>query len=170
MKKVKDLLVAEVRRRLFEEGIPRIEKCLGQLSEEEVWLKLNENSNSVGNLILHLCGNVRQWVLTGLDNQTDTRARQQEFDEKGPISKDFLLQRLEEMKKEVEAFLSSMPDETLTAEVRVQGYDENGVSVLVHVVEHFSYHVGQIAYFTKWKKNMDVGFYDEDDLDILGKA
>lgn len=168
MEEFKTLLVNEVRRRIFGEGIPRIKKCLAELSEEEVWFRPNENSNGVGNLVLHLCGNVRQWLLTGLDRQLDIRKRQEEFDEKGPMAKSELEKRLNQLDVDVEEFLTRLPDEILTQKVVVQGFDENGISVLVHVVEHFSYHVGQIAYFTKWRKNMDVGFYADEDLDVTG--
>jgi len=168
MEKVKELLVEEVKRRLFEEGIPRIKKCLEELTDHEVWLRLNENSNSVGNLVLHLCGNVRQWVLTGLDQQPDIRVRDEEFDERGPLDKSILIQKMDKLEVDINEFLNRMPNDILIKKVRVQGFDENGLSVLVHVVEHFSYHVGQIAFFTKWKKNMDIGFYENLDLNTTG--
>ena len=168
METIKNLLVKEVRRRLFEEGIPRIKQCLSELNDKEIWLRPNENSNGVGNLVLHLCGNVRQWVLTGMDKQVDVRQRQMEFDERGPVPVSELHEKLDKLQADVEEFLGRLPSEKLTEEVKVQGYDETGLSVLVHVVEHFSYHVGQITYFTKWKKNINTGYYDEDDLDVTG--
>lgn len=161
----RNLLIAETRRRLIGEGVPRIKKCLAELSETEIWHRPNEQSNSVGNLVLHLCGNVRQWVLTGLGKQPDTRQRQAEFDEKGPVPTEELIHRLENVMIEVEKVLDDLTASQLLQTVNVQGFSETGVSVLVHVVEHFSYHVGQITYFTKWKKNMDTGYYRGMDLE-----
>lgn len=165
---IRDLLAAEVHRRLLGEGVPRIQKCLSELSEAEIWYRPNSQSNSVGNLVLHLCGNVRQWILTGLAEYPDTRQRQLEFDEKGPLPTADLLRRLDEVMAEVAAYLQVMPVEKLTQPIVVQGFKETGLTVLVHVVEHFSYHVGQIAYFTKWKKNVDTLFYEDEDLDVTG--
>jgi len=72
---IHDALIKEVKRRLFEEGVGRIKKCLEVLNEEQIWYRPNANSNSVGNLVLHLCGNVRQWILTGLGKKEDIRQR-----------------------------------------------------------------------------------------------
>ncbi len=100
-----DALLTETRRRLFNESYPRLKKCLAQLSEEEIWHKPNANSNSVGNLVLHLCGNVRQWIISGLGGQADTRQRQKEFDERGPLPTAHLLELLEQLQRDVEAVL-----------------------------------------------------------------
>lgn len=166
----RDLLVAEVRRRLLEESVPRVKKCLAELTEREIWLRPNEHSNSVGNLVLHLCGNVRQWVLTGLGGAPDHRFRQAEFDERGPIPTTELLRRLDDVMQGVEAVLEKLTPEQILQPVVVQGFQETGLSILVHVVEHFSYHVGQITYFTKWKKDMDTSYYADEDLDVTGES
>ena len=160
----RDLLITEVRRRLFGDGVPRIKRCLSELTEAEIWYRPNEHSNSVGNLVLHLCGNVRQWILTGLGGQPDSRIRQLEFDEKGPVPVEELLRRLDVVMAEVEKVLDELTE--VLQPVVVQGFEENGVSVLLHVVEHFSYHVGQITYFVKWRKNMDTGYFAGLDLDV----
>ncbi len=162
---IETLLIEEVKRRLFEEGIPRIQKCLHELSEEEVWQRPNEQSNSVGNLILHLCGNVRQWIIAGLGHTTDVRQRQTEFDERGPISKAILLEKLAILETDVRATLINISAEDLVKYHKVQAFEETGVSILVHVTEHFSYHVGQITYFVKAIKNMDLGYYADMDLE-----
>ena len=152
-------LLAEAHRRLVGESIPRIRKCLDQLSVEEIWYRPNENSNSVGNLVLHLCGNVRQWLIAGLGDQPDIRERQKEFDERGPLPTEKLLLELDLLEKEIEDLLASLTAEKLAGDYIVQGFQENGVSILVHVVEHFSYHVGQITYFTKARLDIDMGYY-----------
>ena len=161
---IHNLLIKETKRRLFEEGVVRIKKSLSLMTEAQIWHRPNENSNSAGNLVLHLCGNVRQWLLTGLGKNPDIRTRQAEFDEKGPIATKALLEKLDQVMKEVDEMLDSLKPEDLTATHLVQGYQENGVSILVHVVEHFSYHVGQITYIVKALNDLDVGYYEGHEL------
>jgi len=157
-----EALVAETRRRLFEEGIPRIEKCLDLLTEEEIWYKPNANSNSVGNIILHLCGNVRQWLGAGLGKLPKVRQRDEEFSTKGGFNKKEILEKLKELQEMSENILDKISPEDLLAIHEVQVYQETGLSILVHVSEHFSYHVGQITYYVKAKKDLDTGYYKED--------
>ena len=161
----RDLLIAEVKRRLFDESMPRLRKCLEQLSEPEVWQRPNEHSNSVGNLVLHLEGNIRQWVVGGLGGRPDNRRRQAEFDERGPISKADLLAKMERAMEEVAQTLEQVQPEELLEYREVQTFRESGLSILVHVVEHFSYHVGQITYIVKAKKDMDMGYYEDVELE-----
>ncbi|MEL7534305.1 MAG: DinB family protein [Bacteroidota bacterium] len=157
-------LSQEVKRRLVEESIPRIRQCLHTLSEAEIWYRPNQNSNSVGNLVLHLCGNVRQWLVAGLSRTPDTRKRDLEFSERGPLPTQQLLDQLDLLEQEILQTLAQLKPEDLSRKYLVQGFEENGISILVHVVEHFSYHVGQITYFTKAHKDVDTGYYAELDL------
>ncbi len=157
--------VAECERRLFDESWPRLKKCLAQLSEDEIWYRPNHRTVSVGNLVLHLNGNVRQWILSGLAGAPDTRNRPREFSEPGPISTERLLQPLEATLAEVRQVLADLPPTALLARRPVQTFEETGLAILIHVVEHFSYHVGQIAYFVKSTKGVDLGFYQGMRLD-----
>ena len=161
-------LIKETRRRLFDESLPRIRKCLAEMTADEIWARPNEQSNSVGNLVLHLAGNVRQYIIATLGGVADVRERQKEFDEKGPLPTAELLDRLEKAMAEVSAVLDRLDPSTLLQTHRVQGFVESGLSILVHVVEHFSYHTGQIAYITKSRKNIDLGFYRGRDLNKRG--
>jgi uncharacterized damage-inducible protein DinB len=154
-----DALIAETKRRLFEESIPRVHQCLNKLTEAEIWHKPNVNSNSVGNLILHLCGNARQWIVSGLGRQEDKRQRQQEFDTQGGITKGELQDKLEQLQKELAGVLDQVTPDDLLEVRKVQTFEESGLSILVHVVEHFSYHVGQITYYVKLIKDIDTGYY-----------
>lgn len=165
MSEIHQLLVAETKRRLFEESFPRLKKCLNQLTETEIWYRPNANSNSVGNLVLHLCGNARQWIIAGLGKEKDTRNRQAEFDQKEIIPTPALLELLEKLEKDLTIVLNKVSTEDLKAMHNVQTFQENGVAILVHVVEHFSYHVGQVTYFVKWKKDMDIGYYEGVELE-----
>ena len=164
----KEAVVKETKKRMMEESIPRLKKCLDQLSEAEIWHRPNEHSNSVGNLVLHLCGNVRQWILSGLGKQEDIRERQQEFDEQGPVPKEILLDRLDKLMAEVDECLQELDPKALLEKHPVQVYQESGLGILLHVVEHFSYHVGQIVYVVKATRDMDMGFYAGINLDGKG--
>ncbi|MEL6845256.1 MAG: DinB family protein, partial [Bacteroidota bacterium] len=79
--------------------------------------------------------------------------------ERGPLPTSQLLQQLDLLENEITQTLAQLSPETLIQSYTVQGFAENGVSILVHVVEHFSYHVGQITYFTKARKDVDTGYY-----------
>ncbi len=170
VKTLYQLLLNETRRRLFEEGVTRIEKCLNMLDEGQIWYRPNEQSNSIGNLVLHLCGNVRQWIVSGLGNAIDTRQRQQEFEEQGPLSTQILLERLHQVMNEVEKVLIELTPNDLLQTKTIQGFQETGLSVLVHVIEHFSYHVGQITYITKWLTNESTDYYADLNLEIKNLA
>jgi uncharacterized damage-inducible protein DinB len=170
MEEYRDLLIKEVRRRLVEENMPRIKRCLAELSSEEIWYRPNENSNSVGNLVLHLCGNVRQWLLSGLGGYPDHRNRKQEFEERGPFATPILVRHLDELAEEVEKVLKKITAKQLLDPIEVQGFTETGTGILVHVVEHFSYHTGQIAYYVKWRKNINTAFYAGINLDAVARS
>jgi len=159
-------LLAETKRRLFRDSQPRIHRCLAQLTEEEIWFRPNAETVSVGNLVLHLLGNVRQQLLSGLCGAPDRRRRQTEFDERGPIPAAELLRRLDELMAEVDQALDGVDPQSLLTVRKVQGYEESGLSIVVHVIEHFSYHVGQMTYFVKSRKAVDMGYYAGIDLNV----
>jgi uncharacterized damage-inducible protein DinB len=161
-------LIRESKRRLLEESLPRIRACLSQLSVDELWRRPNEQTVSAGNLVLHLAGNVRQYILATLGGAEDVRERQKEFDEQGPLPTPELLARLEATMAEAAGVIDRLDSATLLRSYRVQGFVETGLSILVHVVEHFSYHTGQIAYIVKSRKNVDLGFYRGRDLNQRG--
>ena len=157
--KFRDALVEETRRRMLEESFPRLRQCLSLLTDEEIWRRPNPQSNAVGNLVLHLCGNAQQWIGSGLGGNPDTRKRQAEFDERGPLSRDELHRKIDETEEVIRKVLEQVTPEDLLTVHPVQTFEENGLSILVHVVEHFSYHTGQISYFTKALKDVDLGYY-----------
>jgi uncharacterized damage-inducible protein DinB len=153
-------LVAEFRRRVFEESIPRINRCLSLLTPEQVWYKPAALVNSPGNLVLHLEGNARQWVLAGLFGENDHRNRDWEFAFEGEMPAAELTGRLARLQAEIDVRLDALTEADLLRSGPVQIYEETGLSILVHVIEHFSYHTGQIAWFTKWISGKDTGFYE----------
>lgn len=158
-------LIVEAERRLLGESLPRLEKCLSLLTDEEIWYRPNAETVSVGNLVLHLCGNVRQWILSGLGGQPDRRRRQEEFSEEGPLPTPELLDRLRSTLEEARRVLDALDPENLLRLRPVQAFEESGLSIVVHVVEHFSYHVGQITYYVKSRKAVNLHYYTGVDVD-----
>ncbi len=153
--------------RVYDEGVERIKKVLTLLSEEEVWYRPNDAANSVGNLVLHLCGNVTQWIGSGVGGQKDIRERDVEFETTDLISKDLLMEKLYNLRPITDqALLTIVSEEQLTDPRTVQGFDETVLGILIHVTEHFSYHVGQIAIIAKYLKGLDLGFYADMDLNV----
>ena len=153
-------LINEVHLRLFEESLPRILKCLDQLNNDQIWWRPNPSSNSIGNLVLHLCGNVTQWICTGLGGLPYERHRQAEFDQRDPIPKQELKTMLVFTMELAKPVIAELPVEELLRIRDVQTFRESGLSILVHVTEHFSYHTGQISYITKMLTDRSLGFYD----------
>ena len=152
-------------RRIHQEGIPRIKKCLSLLSEEQIWYQPNENLNSIGNLILHLEGNVNQWVISTFTDKKDTRVRSSEFDPTRKEQKADLFERLNNLIVNTLEAINNISDVDLIKVYNVQCYKETGVSILIHVIEHFSYHVGQITFYTKFLLNEDLMYYGGQSLD-----
>jgi len=161
---IKELVVQDVKRRIAEESIPRIQKCIHLLTDDQIWRKPNKHSNSIGNLILHLEGNVRQWLLSGIFKAKDDRDRDLEFSFNGPTPKQYLDKKLEQLAMETMEALNEITAEMLMESRSVQGFNETVTSILIHVTEHFSYHTGQIAFYTKLLINDDLGFYADFDL------
>jgi uncharacterized damage-inducible protein DinB len=155
-----ELFISEARRHLMQEYLPWLRACLARLSEAEVWWRPNEKSNSIGNLILHLCGNIRQWIIHGVGGAADRRDRPAEFAAREFFSKAELLAKLESTLAEVDAVLANLPVEKLTEPRVIQGFDVTVLRAIFHVVEHFSYHTGQIIYITKMRTGEDLKFWN----------
>ena len=150
----------------MQENTPRIARCLELLSEEQIWQRPNASSNSIANLILHLCGNITQYIYASLGMQPDTRQRDAEFDTRSGYTKAELLAQLEETVDKAIKIIAEVPEEELARVRQVQGYSMSGVGVIIHVVEHYSYHSGQIAFWTKLLRDQDLGFYADVDLNV----
>jgi uncharacterized damage-inducible protein DinB len=153
----------------MEENTPRVERCLAELSEAEIWHRPNAASNSVGNLILHLCGNIRQYAIASLGNKQDARVRDAEFAAREGFTKAELLEKLQNTVAEALETLRKAPDAEMMRVRAVQGFEMSGVGIAVHVCEHYSYHTGQIAFWVKLLKDKDLGFYAGIDLNIISE-
>ena len=152
-----DFLHASVRR--LEQLQGRIEACLARLTPEQVWARPNENSNAIGNLVLHLNGNVRQWILSGVRGDSDERVRDLEFDTRGGVAPEELNKRLRETVNVAIETIRTLPEERLTEQHVIQGYDVTLLQAICQVVEHFSGHAFQIIFATKLITGEDLGFY-----------
>ena len=141
------------------ENTERVKACLEVISEEELWLRPTSVSNSIGNLILHLAGNMRQYIVSSLGRRPDHRQRDSEFSTEGGFTKEELLTHFLSNYEEVVAVLRSLTDQDLLESKSVQVYNLSGIGHILHVVEHYSYHTGQIAFWTKQLRNQDLGFY-----------
>jgi len=153
-----EMFLAESQKLLGKEHLPHIVKCLEQLSDEEIWWRPNSASNSAGNLVLHLSGNIRQWIISNLGEKPDVRDRDSEFAERGVVSRQALISRIEETVQEACKVLARLPEEKLTRKYVIQGLHTTGLEAIYHVVEHFSHHTGQIVYITKLKLGQDLRF------------
>ena len=152
------LFLASSQDTLAKQNLPLIVKCLQQLSEEEIWWRPNPASNSVGNLVLHLCGNVRQWIVAGLGGAEFIRERDLEFGEQGPIPRQVLITQLRRTVRDACRVLARLSDDSLLVKYDIQGYHFTGLGAAFHVAEHFGYHTGQIIYITKLKRAQDLRF------------
>jgi hypothetical protein len=149
------------RRKLLEQYWPRLRECVEPLTHEQVWWRPNDASNSVGNLILHLNGNVRQWLVASFNRLQDTRNRPAEFSATGSIPASLLLDRLGSTMQEAAQVLARLTENDLLAQYEIQGYKVKGLDAVYQVVEHFAMHYGQILYITKSLRGADLGFYKE---------
>jgi Protein of unknown function (DUF1572). len=139
----------ESRRYLRDEYSASIDQAVFELTDEQIWWRPNEGSNSIGNLILHLAGNVRQWIVAGVGRQPNERNRQQEFDERTKIPKHELLARLKTVLAEADNVLANMQEAELDESRRIMDSDTTVMKAIYHVVEHFSMHTGQIQWIAK---------------------
>lgn len=150
---------------LRDDFLPKIREAVELLSDEEIWARAGDASNSIGNLLLHLSGNVRQHIIAGVGQRIpDARNRPLEFAARGGISKDVLVGELERTIAEACAVLDSLDPAQLSEEGAIQGKKVALFDDIFHVVEHFAYHVGQIILIVKaqkqrgfdWWKHLDA--------------
>jgi uncharacterized damage-inducible protein DinB len=144
---------------LVSDYLPKIERCLEVLGDDDVWWRANEASNSIGNLVLHLCGNVTQWIIGGVGGRPYERHRQQEFDERTSIAAGELLRRLRAVVEEADEVTGALDADALLTRRRIQGYDVTVLEAIYHVVEHFGMHTGQIILLSKARTGTDLGLW-----------
>ncbi len=162
---VSALFLAFSRAKLLDQYWPRLRTCVESLTDEQVWWRPNDASNSIGNLLLHLNGNVQQWLVAPFDRLADARDRPAEFAKRRHLPSATLLEQLDGTMGRASQVLARLTEADLRASLEVQGYTVSGLDAVYQVVEHFGLHYGQIAYITKMLRGQDLGFYRE-----LGKT
>lgn len=150
----------------MDESMRMIAKSLSHVDDSEIWKKPNSSSNSIGNLLIHLCGNITQYAISSLGQTVDNRDRDSEFSISGGQTKKELLNKLGQVVMKAKEVIQQTDQSELLRVRDVQGFNLSGIGIVMHVVEHFSYHTGQIAYWVKLLKDRDLGFYDGMDLNI----
>ena len=168
MDKVLNIIKSEFQQRVIEESLSRIIQCLNTLNHEEIWHSTNSNTNAIGNLVLHLEGNIRQYIISGVGGKADTRKRSSEFEKTHSHTLEQLSIHITQTLTQANATVQNLTYNQLSEEVTIQGFPHTRLSALIHVIEHLSYHVGQITYYTKLVKDVDTGYYGGQDLDVVG--
>jgi uncharacterized damage-inducible protein DinB len=140
--------------------LPKIEGALERMSEDDLWWRPNAASNSAGNLVLHLAGNVRQWIVSGLGGAPDVRARAAEFAATGGVAREGALAHLRAAVDDASTVLARLAAADLAAHYTIQGNTVTGLYAVYHVVEHFAMHTGQIVWLAKARAGEDLGFYE----------
>ena len=143
--------IAQSRGFLSSDYLPKIERCLEVLSDEDVWWRANEGSNSIGNLLLHLEGSTRAWIIGVAGGSHHPRDRQQEFDERERIPRAELMSRLRQMLAEADEVLARLDVEVLLERRQARGEEVTVLLAVYHAVEHFSMHTGQIIMLSKMR-------------------
>jgi hypothetical protein len=137
----------------------RVDICLERLDETRIWARGSEVENAIGNLVLHLEGNVRQWALSGVGGARDIRVRDAEFAARGEVGKQELRSRLSATVAAAAQVFGGLTEERLAERIVVQGYTLSVLEAVYQVVDHFAGHAGQIQLLTKGYTKQDLGFY-----------
>lgn len=139
----------ELAARYLEEYLDKIRLAVERLSEDQLWWRPAPGTNSAGNLILHLCGNLSLWLLAGVGGRPFERHRAEEFSADRTHGKAELLARLEEVVAACRGVLAAVEPADLERPAAIQGYETELLDAVVHAVEHMSYHTGQIVWIAK---------------------
>jgi hypothetical protein len=163
-----ELFLEHSRKKLLDEYWPRLKSVVEPLNSQQIWWRPNSASNSIGNLILHLNGNVNQWLVASFNGYRDERDRPVEFKERRLLSGHALLETLGKTMEQARETLAHLAPERLMRVYDIQGYTVTGLDAVYQVVEHFSMHYGQILWIVKATTGADLGFYSE--LDLTGRS
>ena len=137
----------------------RIQDCVSRLNYDQIWTRNAENANAIGNLVLHLCGNVRQWIGFGIGELADHRDRPSEFAARGELQPAELMDRLKRTVSEAAGIIRNFDEARLMEKVTIQNYEVTKMEAIYHVVAHFSQHTGQIIFITKMLTGDDLGYF-----------
>jgi hypothetical protein len=138
-----------VARDVLSEGMRKVEHCLSQLSDEQLWWRPRPEMNSIANLLLHLSGNMRQWIIAPCTGLADVRNRPAEFGDRSGRTKQQVLAILQKTVAEADAAMAGVAPEQLTQPRRVQSYDVTLLQAIFNTVSHFRGHVQEIIHMTR---------------------
>ena len=130
--------------------------CVERLTDAQMWERHGEHENAVGNLVLHLCGNMRQWVVHGVGGAKDVRVRDAEFSTDGELTRAALIELFEKTVGEASAVIASLPAERLVERITPQTHEVSVLAAIYQVVGHVQQHVGQIILLTKQMTRQDL--------------
>ncbi len=149
MSDVSRTFLTDSRAFLTQDYMPKIERCMSRLTEEQVWFRSDEASNSIGHLLLHLVGSTRYWAIEVIGGSSIGRVRQREFEPPAAVPPDRLMADLRAVVEEVDALLAQMPAAILLDERTTRKDRFTVLWCVYHIVEHFSMHTGQVISMTK---------------------
>jgi len=146
---------------IAEEYPEKIRQCVAALPDGELWKRANESSNSIGNLLLHLAGNIRQWIVGGVGGAPVQRDRPAEFSARDGPAAATLLENLESAVRDADPVIARLSPQDLLRSITIQGRETTVLAAIYHVVEHFAMHTGQIVLLTKQRAPEVIRFYDD---------
>jgi len=159
---VAENFIARSRYWLTKEYPIKIRRCVDALPRAVVWARPNQGSNSIGNLLVHLTGNVTEWILGGVGGRSISRYRAGEFAQRDGADGAKLLESLEAVLREADSVLANLTERDLERSVVIQDRDTTVLAAIYHVVEHFAMHTGQIISMTKMYAPGKIHFYEDE--------
>ena len=139
--------------------LPKLQQCAELLTDDDLWWRPNESSNSIGNMLLHLCGNLRDWIVGGVGGATIERDRSAEFSARGSMPLDDLMTEVKSTLRDVDRALADLKEDSLLEQIEVQGFEVTRLQAVYHAIEHFGYHLGQVVYVTKLRTGKDLEIF-----------
>lgn len=135
-------------------------RCVEMLTEEQMWRRGGEHENSVANLLLHLAGNVRQWILHGIDGQPDVRERDDEFSLEPTVTakeaRAVFVETLAESRRVIAAVSAERLLEVIDPQPTGTWRHLTVLEAIFQVVGHVQLHAGQIIVLTKQMAAKDL--------------
>ncbi|MFO0840569.1 MAG: DinB family protein [Phycisphaerae bacterium] len=152
----------------LEQNRAQIARCAGLLSTGQLWSRVNPRCNSVANLILHLTGNIREWIVSGVGGEEFKRDRPAEFAARGPMPHVAVIEPFNATLAAAARVILGLGAAELATSRTIQGYKITAQVAVMHVVEHGSYHCGQIVHMAKAILDVDLSQYDEQGRRLVG--
>lgn len=149
------------------ESLRMIKIAMDSVDDAHLWKAPFPKGMTLGNQLLHCCGNMTQYIIAGLGNTVDNRERENEFEVYIDRTLNDLLKNLEATVATSIETIEKAPNTSYTHHRHIQGFYLSGMGAVFHAVEHFSYHTGQIAFWIKQQTGKDLGFYAQHNLNQL---